>query len=1338
MAGILNAEVAFPQFPALDQFGPNTTLLLHGDGTNGAQNNTFLDSSTNNFTITRNGNTTQGTFSPFSQPNGYWGNFFVESTTSRLRFPSGNILPSTGNFTLECWIWPIPVTNGYSVGLIASQGTQPNTDNGRTGFSIRTNGNVYFSIGESYTLNYNGATVPFYQWSHLAVTRSGTTFTYYINGTAVASNTSSKSIDAGYFNVGTWIDGDGVGYLAYSGYISNLRIVSSVVYSSNFTPSTTPLTAITGTNILTCQSNRFLDNSSNAYAPTVTGTPSVQSFKPFSAPTNYYPAVNGGGAYFDGSGDYLNVAYGSGQMNLTNQDFAIEFWAYIPVDLQNKSLLCQDQSYYQLNFFIDSSVNLIIYSYQSLSSGGALNFTLNLGRVPQGQWAYFTLTRTGSTVAGYINGVRAATASFSGTITAQTGGWNIGAAYSAGGPITGYMSDVRFTIGSNPYGVGTTISIPTAPLTAITNTQFLLSCTNAGIIDSVSQNALETVGNAQVSTTQSKFGGASMYFDASASYLSCPSNPSVAFGTGDFTIEYWMYSNDVSSSTQKGMFQTSDTAGGLKTTYTTGIFMGQGYTGSGNLDGAIRANINGTNVGSSVAVLTTGAWYHVALVRASGVVTIYVNGNSVASGTVSSSVTGTYLAVGGVYSTSYTFNGYIDDFRITAGIARYTQNFTPPQNAYPNYGPLTNIPTVDPKFKNTTLLLHGNGTNGAQNNTFLDSSTNNFTITRNGNTTQGTFTPFSQPNGWWSNYFNGSSDYLSIANNAAFNLGTGDFTIEAWIYPLSVNGGNANPVISQLTGASNTGWLFGTSSTSLWQFSTGSNVIVRAGTVSLNQWTHLAAVRISGTTTLYVNGSSVGSTSSSFNFTDTASLIIGYQSSFVYANCYVSNARVIKGTGYYTANFTPSTLPLTAVTNTSLLTCQSNRFLDNSTNAFTVTPSGSPSTQNFYPFFPPLDYSTAAIGGSGYYDGAGDFLNTPTSGQFTAAGDFTVSCWFYLRSFAASYYAAGGNWSAGTSDEWLIQIANDGSIRFLTSADGTFSSAGVVKLNQWTYFTATRSGTTVTVQVNGTTVRTYTKSDTLGSATKSINIGQQPGNNWPWNGYIADFRLVSGSAVTTIPTAPATAISGTSLLLSCTNGSLIDNTSKYNVETVATAQISTAQSKFGGSSILLSAAGDYLLATPAQVNPLGTGNFTVEYWIYFNSVANQQAAVVYGSGSGNYEPLFGWVDSVGLHLYLSSTGSSWDIASAVQIIPNGLAATGRWYHVAVTRSGSTFRTFCNGNQVSTFTSSAAIYQSTSNINVGRYATGYWINAYFDDIRITNGVSRYNSNFTPPIAQFPNK
>ena len=89
---------------------------------------------------------------------------------------------------------------------------------------------------------------------------------------------------------------------------------------------------------------------------------------------------------------------------------------------------------------------------------------------------------------------------------------------------------------------------------------------------------------------------------------------------------------------------------------------------------------------------------------------------------------------------------------------------------------------VDPYFNQTVLLLHGDGSNGAQNNTFLDSSTNNFTITRNGNTTQGTFSPFSTQAGGWSNYFDGSGDYLTVADNTALDVEASDFTVEFFVY----------------------------------------------------------------------------------------------------------------------------------------------------------------------------------------------------------------------------------------------------------------------------------------------------------------------------------------------------------------------------------------------------------------------------------------------------------------------------------------------------------------------------------------------------------------------------
>jgi len=104
---------------------------------------------------------------------------------------------------------------------------------------------------------------------------------------------------------------------------------------------------------------------------------------------------------------------------------------------------------------------------------------------------------------------------------------------------------------------------------------------------------------------------------------------------------------------------------------------------------------------------------------------------------------------------------------------------------------------ADEDFANTVLLLHGDGTNGAQNNTFLDSSSNNFTITRNGNTTQGTFSPFSKPDGRWGNYFDGTGEYLSAASNAAFSIGSSSFSIEAWIYPVAFKSPGGFPIVSR-------------------------------------------------------------------------------------------------------------------------------------------------------------------------------------------------------------------------------------------------------------------------------------------------------------------------------------------------------------------------------------------------------------------------------------------------------------------------------------------------------------------------------------------------------------
>jgi hypothetical protein len=198
---------------------------------------------------------------------------------------------------------------------------------------------------------------------------------------------------------------------------------------------------------------------------------------------------------------------------------------------------------------------------------------------------------------------------------------------------------------------------------------------------------------------------------------------------------------------------------------------------------------------------------------------------------------------------------------------------------------------------------------------------------------------------------------------------------------------------------------------------------------------------------------------------------------------------------------------------------------------------------------------------------------------------------------------------------------------------------------------------------------------------------------------------------------------------------MTDN-SKNNVTVTATngAAISTAQSKFGGTSLLLDGTNDYVSVTNNSAFDFGAGDFTIEYWEYRTSAGSQSP--ILSRHSNNYAPyLIGWYDSsvAYLSLYMSSNGSSWDIASNVSM---GVITTNVWTHYAVTRQGNTFRTFQNGIQISTFTSAATFPAGVGPLEIGRYeGTYYFKGGYIDELRITKGIARYTSNFTPSTTQF---
>jgi len=219
---------------------------------------------------------------------------------------------------------------------------------------------------------------------------------------------------------------------------------------------------------------------------------------------------------------------------------------------------------------------------------------------------------------------------------------------------------------------------------------------------------------------------------------------------------------------------------------------------------------------------------------------------------------------------------------------------------------------VDPQFGSVSLLLHGDGTNGSA--TITDSSPTPKTVTAAGNaqisTAQSKF-------GGASLLFDGNGDYLASASNAAFGMGTSNFTLEAWIRPNLITGFDRgiiefrNTIFGQLDGGA--AFIQGSSAKlGFWDGVTGYGL---TGTVvSLNTWHHVAFVRLGNTLTAYLNGTQDFTASFTVNLGSARPLGIGGSNTNTLKGSspfsgYIDEVRITKGIARYTTNFTPPTAP---------------------------------------------------------------------------------------------------------------------------------------------------------------------------------------------------------------------------------------------------------------------------------------------------------------------------------------------------------------------------------------------------------------------------------------------
>ena len=191
------------------------------------------------------------------------------------------------------------------------------------------------------------------------------------------------------------------------------------------------------------------------------------------------------------------------------------------------------------------------------------------------------------------------------------------------------------------------------------------------------------------------------------------------------------------------------------------------------------------------------------------------------------------------------------------------------------------------------------------------------------------------------------------------------------------------------------------------------------------------------------------------------------------------------------------------------------------------------------------------------------------------------------------------------------------------------------------------------------------------------------------------------------------------------------------------AEISTAQSKFGGSSLSLDGNGDYV-DLPRATNQLVSEDFTIEFWFRINSGAGSETVGLFGSyytGDGSGEGMLMQSTATYNQVFFQwhYGDSDWAYLNQTQGTRTALS-NNTWYHVAVTRSGNTWRLFLNGTQEDSVTQSGALSDSGSTTRLGNYgpsgSASHGLNGYIEDFRITRGVARYTSNFTAPTSAHP--
>jgi hypothetical protein len=736
----------------------------------------------------------------------------------------------------------------------------------------------------------------------------------------------------------------------------------------------------------------------------------------------------GSSLLLDGNSDYLTLADSADWY--FNADFTVDCWIYVNSLAVTECIFSNGtDSNNDLKLFLLSNGTIVFYI--QAASVNIVVVQSSTGVITTGSWMHVALVRYGNIYTIYKNGSSVATLTSASGPVDYTGTFNIGYYAASGTYFNGWLDEFRITKGEALWTSNFSLYVSPKQVSNMTYdawdsyTMLYLRCDGADasttFIDETGRHTMTAVGTAQVDTAQSMFGGASCLLDGNSDYLSAPDSDDWNFGSGDWTMDFWVRFNGDPTGTAMNFFEQWVNGNN---------YISLWKTASDRI--RLSAKSSSVVVGDFYTCVLGWAgsqWYHIVYARNGSSAYIFRDGVSLAVETWYALATFPDLAASfymGNGNYGY-LNGWMDEIRITKGKALWTQDFPVLVSGY-----------------GAQLMLHCDGIDGAT--TLADCATGKiatFAGTAQLDTAQYKF-------GSASLLLDGNSDYISFADSNDFYFGTGNFTIDFWVRWAADPTGGAQTIISQWVDGQNFWniyWYSGYVGMRFWLSNVEkggykTDYTTQSWTPNVGQWYHIACERVGTGAKIFIDGVSYPLiTDTSFGANDVgnlaANLEIGRRGdNSSYFNGWIDEVRITKGEALWTTDFTPLNNPYGSVHVTTAV----------------------------------KKFGTGSL----EFDGVGSYLAVPDSSDwYLGTADFTVDFWIRFYSLSASSGEQGilsrktdnnNLWKFslidGGSPYWRLYIVDGGSNPVLT-----FNTT--LSVNTWYHTALVRSGNNFMVFKDG-------------------------------------------------------------------------------------------------------------------------------------------------------------------------------------------------------------------------------------------------------------------------------